>query len=120
ECVTSKVAICQPVLFRRCVVRAALVFAHRRVPLWFLLLFRLRFSSLFFVTGFPAVGDLGQGLAEMFYLGFSPEMYGHATARGCLGFWDFASLDIAAQGHGSDAKFLSCLVRGKGLHSDEI
>ena len=38
----SVIAICQPVLCRRCVVRAALVFAHRRVPAGYLLNSRIR------------------------------------------------------------------------------
>ena len=56
----------------------------------------------------------------MFNLGFSPEMYGHTAACRCPRFWNLASFYIAAQGHGSNAKFLSCLIRGICFHSDEL
>ena len=75
---------------------------------------------LFLVAGFSAVSDFGQELANVFYFFLGPEMYGHAAACGGFGIGNFASLDITAQSHGSNAKFLSCLIGGKRLHSDEI
>ena len=74
--------------------------------------------ALFLITGFSAVGDFRQELANVFYFCFSPEVYCDPSARGCFRLGDFAGLDIAAQRHGSNTKPLSSLSGGESLHSD--
>ena len=78
------------------------------------------FFPLLLITGFPAVGDLGQELANVVYFLLCPEMYGDSATCGGLGLRDFSCLDIAAQSHRSNAEFLSRLTCGEGLHSDAV
>ena len=57
----------------------------------------LLFFPEFGVTGFPAVGDLGQELADVFYLFICPKIDGNASGRCSLGLWDLACGKIPAQ-----------------------
>ena len=65
-----------------------------------LLLFRSGlFLLLFFllVTGFPAVGNLGQELADSLDVGDCPEMNGHAATRGSPWWRYLPRRDVPAQ-----------------------
>lgn len=83
-------------------------------------LFALLLLPQFLITCFPAVGNFRQELPELLYLLLCPEMNRHAPTCSRFRLRNFTSLDIAAQSHGSNAKFLSRLISRKGLHSDEI
>jgi hypothetical protein len=62
---------------------------------------RFRLCLLFFpefgVTGFPAVGDLGQELADDFDFAFGPEVKRHSAAGYRAGSRDFLGCDIATK-----------------------
>jgi len=81
---------------------------------------RPRLSFLFFpefgVTGFPAVGDLGQELADAFDFVEGPEVDSHPPGSHGFGSGNFPSRYVTAQGGVGGSKFLSRLPRGVGVH----
>jgi hypothetical protein len=85
---------------------------------------RLGLCLLFFtellVTGFPAVGDFGQELADMFDFFFGP---GVVCSLACLqeaGGRDFFLLNVAGKGLEADSEFSRCFGGGVQIHYDMI
>ena len=119
EALTSVSAICLPVLAAggvRLGLRSVLVAPG--VARW--LRFGLSccwFFPFLLITGFPAVGDLRQELANLFNLFLGPEMYCHAAARGGFGCGYFPGSDVATQSYCTNPKLLGRLASGKGFHS---
>ena len=68
---------------------------------------------LFLITGFPAVDDLWQELANLFNLLLSPTVYPHPFGLDKLGRRNLTGCDIAAQGCGINSEFPSCLASGE-------
>ena len=104
-------------------------YKHRALPVsWVLLLLWfarrglfglcLLFFTEFGVTGFPAVGDLGQELADVFDFGLGPRV--HDKFAELDNFWSghLPNCDVVAQSLGPDAQFFSGLPRG--YHSFSI
>ena len=57
--------------------------------------------SVFLVTGFPAVSDLGEEFADSLDFFFGPIMYPHAGNHDSLRRGDFADCYVAAQSNRS-------------------
>ena len=70
---------------------------HELLALWFCLLLWLRFSFLFHVPRFSAVGDLGQEFANTFDVCFAPDVYSCAAASDGFGRRHLADLDIVGK-----------------------
>ena len=84
---------------------------HSRPRLCFL------FFARFGVTGFPAVGDLGQELADVFDLGEGPKMNAVAAQVDYFWSWDLAFVDVAAKSNGADSEQPRRLGSREFIHS---
>jgi hypothetical protein len=103
-------------------VRARSVYKHRALPVRVLLLLRfarhgrfglcLLFLPEFLVTGFPAVGDLGQELADVFDFGLGPDVNGALSLLHRLRSWNLSYDDIVRKSPIADSEFLCCLSSG--------
>lgn len=101
-------------------VRARSVFIAPGVPVGLFFLFGfarrslfglcLLFFTEFGVAGFPAIGNLGQELTDVFDFSFSPKMNRHAAARCRFGGWNLASLYVTNQGDARKTELLSRLT----------
>jgi len=73
------------------------------------------------MPGLPAVGDLGQDLADTFDVGVSPEVDGNVSGGDRFRWLNFSDRDIRTQRRNREPEFFGGLIRGVRFHiSDSI
>lgn len=71
---------------------------------------------LLLVSRLPAIGDLGQELADIFDFFFRPCVQAGTANREDFRGWNLSCFDVPAERHRVNAELSSSLVRREGYH----